>query len=234
MPRSQPGPRSGCQHPSGGLSLERLRITYSKTTPMRYTSNLNIHKIWERTLRRARLPLAYSEGFHPQPRLIQASPLPLGLLSRVEMIDIWLESEPGAEPVAEKLAVALPPGLEVQSITPIELLAPALPAQVRSAEYVAAFLTPVDRDELAGRVNRLLGAPELRRERRGKIYDLRPVIEALEVLPDLDAEGHSCIFMRLSARENATGRAEEVLITLEYDPFDTRIERVKLILNSSE
>ena len=59
--------------------MERLRITYSKTAALRYTSNLDMHKIWERALRRARLPLAYSQGFHPQPRLTQACPLPLGL-----------------------------------------------------------------------------------------------------------------------------------------------------------
>ena len=214
--------------------MERLRITYSKTAPMRYTSNLDVHKIWERTLRRARLPLAYSQGFHPQPRLIQASPLPLGLLSRVEMIDIWLETEPGPEKVAAALAPALPPGLEVHAITPVDLRAPSLPAQVHSAEYVAAFLMPVDRGELAERVAGLLAAPELQRERRGKNYDLRPVVEDLAVLPDPDAEGHVCLFMRLAARESATGRAEEVLIALGYDPFDARIERVKLILNSSD
>ena len=173
--------------------MERLRIAYSKTAPMRYTSNLDVHKVWERTLRRARLPLAYSEGFDPQPRLVQASPLPLGLMSRVELIDIWLETEPGPEEVAAMLGPALPPGLEVQSITPVDLRAPALPAQVLAAEYVAAFLTPVDRDELSARASRLLAATELPRERRGKMYDLRPVVEALEVLPDPDAEGRTCL-----------------------------------------
>lgn len=214
--------------------MQRLRIAYAKTAPMRYTSNLDVHKIWERTLRRARLPLAYSQGFHPQPRLIQASPLPLGLLSRVELIDIWLETEPDPAEVSEKLLPALPPGLEVQSITPIDLGAPALPAQVASCEYIAAFLVPVDRVELARRVEQMLAAPELKRERRGKLYDLRAVLEALEVCPEPDAEGHVCLFMRLASRESATGRAEEVLSALDYDPFDTRVERVKLILNSPE
>ncbi len=68
--------------------MMRLRIDYAKTTAMRYTSNLDVHKSWERTLRRARLPLAYSQGFHPQPRIHQASPLPLGLISQAEVIDV--------------------------------------------------------------------------------------------------------------------------------------------------
>jgi radical SAM-linked protein len=44
---------------------------------MRYTGHLDLHRAWERTFRRARLPLAYSQGFHPQPRLNLACALPL-------------------------------------------------------------------------------------------------------------------------------------------------------------
>ena len=66
----------------------RVRITYTKSGGLRYTGNLDMHKIWERTMRRARLPLAYSQGFHPQPRINQASPLPLGMVSQVEMVDV--------------------------------------------------------------------------------------------------------------------------------------------------
>ena len=45
----------------------RIRITFSKTAAMRYTGHLDLHRAWERTFRRAGLPLAYSQGFHPQP-----------------------------------------------------------------------------------------------------------------------------------------------------------------------
>jgi hypothetical protein len=61
-----------------GYLMQRIRIQYAKTEPLRYTGNLDMHRIWERTLRRARLTIAYSQGFHPQPRLNQACPLPLG------------------------------------------------------------------------------------------------------------------------------------------------------------
>ena len=67
----------------------RYRINYSKKEGMRYTSNLDVHKMWERTFRRAKLPLAYSQGFHPQPKIQQASPLPLGFLSDYEIVDFF-------------------------------------------------------------------------------------------------------------------------------------------------
>lgn len=71
----------------------RLRLTFAKTDAMRFTGNLDLHRTWERTIRRAGLPLAYSQGFHPQPRLNLASALPLGFTSQFEMVDVWLENE---------------------------------------------------------------------------------------------------------------------------------------------
>jgi radical SAM-linked protein len=207
--------------------MERLRITYAKTGAGRYTSNLDVHKIWERTLRRARLPLAYSQGFHPQPRLTQACPLPLGLTSRVEMIDIWLDTDPAIDEVTAALQPALPPGFELESIQPIDPREPSLPTQVVSADYIATFLDPVDSAELALRVQRLLDAPELWRTWRDKQVNLRPLFESLEILPP-DEQGRVRLAMRLAARDGATGRSEQVFTELGYDPFDVRVERIKL------
>ena len=207
--------------------MSRLRITYSKTAAMRYTSNLDIHKIWERSLRRARLPLAYSQGFHPQPRLTQACPLPLGLTSQTEMIDVWLDSDPPVEEVAAALGPALPPGLELRSIQPVDPREPALPTQVSSADYIATLLDPVDAGLLARQVQELLAAPELWREWRDKRVNLRPLIENLELLPP-DGQGRVRLAMRLAAREGATGRSEQVLAALGYDPYDVRVERIQL------
>jgi radical SAM-linked protein len=209
--------------------MQRVRFTYTKTAALRYTSNLDIHRIWERSLRRARLPLAYSQGFHPQPKLNQACPLPLGLTSHAEMIDVWLETEIAPADLMTALPPALPPGLELQGVEPIDLHAPSLPAQVTSAEYIATLLDPVDESELAERVAALLAAAEVRREYRGKAYDLRPLVEALALLPP-DAQGRARLGLRLATREGATGRTDEVCSALGYDPFDVRVDRVQLIL----
>ena len=73
----------------------RLRITFSKSGALRYTGHLDLQTTWERTLRRAGLPLAYTHGFHPGPRIQIASALPLGFIGRAEIVDIWLD-EPAA------------------------------------------------------------------------------------------------------------------------------------------
>ncbi len=212
--------------------MERIRISYAKTAPLRYTGNLDVHKVWERTLRRARLPLAYSQGFHPQPRLNQACPLPLGMTSRAEMIDIWLEEDLPLEQVETALARAVPPGIEPSRVEVIDLQAPKLQTQVAAADYTATLLEEVDENDLRSQVEQLLAAGSILRERRGKPYDLRPLVEDLAVEPQ--PGGSLRLHMRLSAREGATGRAEEVLEALGIPANDARVERTALYFKEIE
>jgi radical SAM-linked protein len=209
--------------------MERIRISYAKMEALRYTSNLDIHKIWERLLRRARLPLAYSQGFHPQPRINQAAPLPLGILSQVEMVDVWLEEDIPPEQVKEALVKAAPPGMEIDNISAVDPKAPALPTIVRSSEYLAILLDPVDPGMVQSKLDGFMASEAAVRERRGKSYDLRPLVEELGMEPEKD--GMARIRMRLSAREAATGRPDEVLLALGFDPTSARIERTRLILD---
>ncbi len=71
----------------------RLRITFSKSGSLRYTGHLDLHSIWERTVRRAGLPLSYTHGFHPGPKIQLASALPLGFIGCAEIVDLWLDEE---------------------------------------------------------------------------------------------------------------------------------------------
>jgi radical SAM-linked protein len=205
--------------------MQRIRIQYAKTEPLRYTGNLDIHKIWERTLRRARLPVAYSQGFHPQPRLNQACPLPLGITSQAEIIDVWLNIDSAPADLMRNLERALPPGIELKSIDVAELNAPALQTQTRSAVYSAELKIDISPEELSARIQQTLASPQLPRQRRGKTYDLRPLIE------DLRLE-NSRLVMQLAAREGATGRPEEVLDQLGLQPHQARLERTQLLFPS--
>ena len=204
----------------------RIRITFSKVGALRYTGHLDLHRLWERAARRAELPLAYSQGFHPQPKLNIAAALPLGFSSRCEILDMRLEHDIPLEGLKERLQETLPTGIQVSSIEQVDERAPALQTQVTAAEYEVILTEPVDGSDLKRRIDSVMGSDSIPRERRGKSYDLRPLMESLELL----AEGP--IFMRLSAREGATGRPEEVLDVLGIAFEGTRIERTRLIFHS--
>jgi radical SAM-linked protein len=208
--------------------MMRMRLHYHKTGAMRYTGHLDLHKLWERGLRRARLPLAYSQGFHPQPRLNQACPLPLGLTSRAEWLEFWLEEDLAAEQVKAALITALPCGIQVQSCEIVDLCAAKIQGRVLSAAYHAEILDEVDIAGLKQKVTNLLASPSLPRSRRDKTYDLRPLVEALAVV-EPGGGGRTALDMRLAARDAATGRPDEVLLALGLDPLAARIERTELI-----
>ena len=205
----------------------RIRITFSKTEAMRYTGHLDLQRVWERTFRRAKLPLAYSQGFHPQARLNLACALPLGFTSQCELLDAWLESLVTLETVFHKLVSASPPGINIQHIEEITERLPSLQSQVTAAEYTITFLDIVP--DLLERVDKLCSSTTLYRVRRGKDYDLRIFIESIDMLP-ADKDGRQRLSVRLSAREAATGRPEEVLAVLDVPLESTRIHRIALFL----
>lgn len=204
----------------------RYRINYSKKEGMRYTSNLDIHKMWERTFRRAKLPLAYSQGFHPQPKIQQASPLPLGFLSDYEIVDFFLEQDMDSLSLTSKLTNSLPSGISINSITQINLLEPALQTQTIASEYHVLFLEEYDSNKIIESILDLKNKETIIRVRRGKSYDLRPLILDLEII----IEDPCYIKMLLQSKDGATGRPEEVLNELNIPVEFTRIIRKKIIL----
>lgn len=204
----------------------RIRITFAKVGALRYTGHLDLHRLWERAARRAELPLAYSQGFHPQPKLAIAAALPLGFSSRCEVLDMRLEHAIPLEGLREKLQETLPTGIQVANIESVDEKLPALQTLVASAEYLVTLSEAIDGVELKRRIEAALASESILRERRGKAYDLRPLIEKLSL------ETNGRIFMKLAAREGATGRPEEVLDILGIAFESTRIERTQLIFKT--
>lgn len=205
----------------------RIRITFSKQGALRYTGHLDLHKLWERAARRAELPLAYSQGFHPQPKMSLAAALPLGFSSTCEVLDMRLERDFALDGLTEQLNETLPPGIRVTSIEQVDERAPALQTQVVEAEYQVELPEQADPSDLKRRIESALASESILRERRGKKYDLRPLIESLEAMDDK-------IVMLLAAREGATGRPEEVLDVLGIAFEETRIERTRLIFSPAK
>ncbi len=217
----------------------RIRITFAKQGPLRYTGHLDLHKLWERAARRAQLPLAYSRGFHPQPKMNIAAALPLGFSSRCEVMDMRLEHEIQLEGVRERLQQTLPAGIQVLNVENADERAPALQTQVESAEYQVTLTESVGASGLKRKIDSVMESESIIRERRGKTYDLRPLIEELQILESESllsvqepAPALQKIFMRLAAREGATGRPEEVLDALGIAFEETHVERTHLIFRS--
>jgi len=212
----------------------RIQITFTKQGALRYTGHLDLHKLWERAARRADLPLAYSQGFHPQPKMSIAAALPLGFSSRCEVLDMRLERDIPLEGLRDTLQATLPSGIQVLSIEQTDDRAPALQTQVVSAEYEIELTEAVDGFELKRKVDSILESDSIIRTRRGKEYDLRPLIEGLHLTIQSTQDQTQAVHMKLSAKEGATGRPEEVLDVLGIAFEGTRIERTRIIFNQTK
>src|SRR3954453_4608196 len=96
--------------------VQRLRIRYAKRDRMRFTSHRDVARALERALRRAELPMAYSAGFSPHPKVSYAGAAPTGVASEAEYLEIGLAERREPDDVRRSLDAALPPGLDVVDV----------------------------------------------------------------------------------------------------------------------
>ncbi len=202
----------------------RLRVTYRITEALRYVGTIDMQKVWERLLRRANIPVKYSQGFHPQPKIQLACPLPVGFLSDHEVIDFWVDDEVSFNEIRARLISTSQPGIEITSVMVADDKESALQNLADVCEYHVTLFGDCDVITLTNQVSAVLEAENLPRVRRGKAYDLRPLIHQIEVI----ANDPVALVMTLSAKPGATGRPEEVLDALGVDPHDARYRRTRI------
>lgn len=208
---------------------QRLRLTYSKGEALRYVGHLDFVRAWERVLRRAGVPLAYSEGFNPQPKLQFASALPLGATGTHELLDVILSEPMAPGAFLEQVRPQLPAGLDLLASTEVPLKTAALQARMLSSTWQIDVASDLGGDDLAHRIEELLARDSIPRSRQRKgrpaLYDLRPLILALRYEGQPGAGWHR-LLLQVRSAPSATGRPDEVLAALGLDEYPARMQRV--------
>jgi len=207
-------------------NIQRLRVTFTKGENLRFISHLDLARTWERALRRAGMPMAYSRGFHPQPKMVFAAALPVGCTGEAELMDVLFTQPLPPRRVQAGLAPRLPDGLTVQDITPVYDRAPALPTLLHSADYESLIETDLTAQEAQRQCEALLARDSIPRTYRGKDYDLRPLVDDLQAVK---VNGQYLLArMRLAAGGRGTGRTVEVLDALGWGDQFHRCHRRRL------
>ncbi len=147
-----------------------IRIKYSKTEEGRFLSHLDLMRTMERAFRRAGLPLAFSEGFNPHPKVSFASALAVGVTSEGEYLDVELQEEISIEEIKERLGEALPSGLVVLGIKEVRERKKSLTALINIARYNirVPLEDSVKDEEIFEAIEQLRQASEIYVTRSGK------------------------------------------------------------------
>jgi radical SAM-linked protein len=215
--------------------VQRIRLTFSKQGPARFIGHLDIARTLERSLNRAAIPVAYTQGFNRRPRLSIAAALPLGFTSVSELADIWLATEMLASDVKKQMTPAMAPGISVLKAHDVPLSAMSMQSELVSAWYAVHLLDAFAVEDIKDRINKIMAEESILRERsrkkgKDKIYDLRPLIIQLNLAEN--ETGPPAIQMNLQQTAGKTGRPDEVLTVLGFDPLAARIERSKILLKN--
>lgn len=183
-----------------------------------------MQKIWERTFRRADLPIAYSLGFHPQARIQQAAPLPLGIEGLSEVVDIWFTLDSIPSDLIERVNKALPFGLNVYSYIAVDLRETSIQNRITNSVYLI-YNVNVKKDNLIENINLLMSKSKILFERRGQTFNLRDRIINIDLI-----ETNNKIVLRMILKQlpSLTGRPEDVLKALGVESNKTRIVREKM------
>ena len=215
--------------------VQRMRVWFSTCETVKYVGHLDMHRAWERAIRRAQLPLAYTQGFNPQPRMQFAAALPVGFTGQAEVADIFLNDELPVPEFLSRLSKAMPPGIRPTAAAPVSRDLPSLQSQVTGAHYTVEVETGDSEDSFASRLAQFMARPDAWRGRRkGKdisSYDLRPLVQSI-MYRAATSYGH-CFDVTMRAEPGATGRPDELLAELGYESAPRRITRVALIFLES-
>jgi len=163
---------------------KKIRLRFKKEGEMRFLSHLELMHLFYRASKRADLPLCFSEGFHPMPRIVFATALPVGMESLMEIVDMEYEEKITPPEVMERLNQALPPGIEIVNAEEVPLF-----FELSSLLHPSAYWIPLDhlipREEAIPKIRKALDKKEffINQERDGKKrrLDIRPLIEKMEI-----------------------------------------------------
>lgn len=212
------------------MTSQRYRVWFRKGERVRYISHLDVLRSWERSLRRAELPLAYSQGFTPHPKLAFASPLPMGFVSEAEVMDVTLDERVEADDFVRRLSEQTTDDLAVLRVEEVASAVPAPQSAMLWADYRLSLPVPFEDAECI--VREFNGAETLPwREERGeriRDYDLRKACAWLRVRP---VESGAELEMRLQADQEQTARPEAIVAALFPEHTAPVITRINIVLS---
>ncbi|MFR9730195.1 TIGR03936 family radical SAM-associated protein [Saccharopolyspora sp. MS10] len=175
--------------------MQKLRLRYAKRGRLRFSSHRDLARVFERALRRAGVPMAYSQGFSPHPKVSWAGAVPTGVASEAEYVELHLVQRADPEVLRAELNRVLPPGMELLEV--VEAGPGSLAERLEASRWGIA-LPGLPAAELGDAVAALLAAERVEVERMTKdgrrTLDARAAILSAEAQDSADLDALSDLY----------------------------------------
>jgi radical SAM-linked protein len=198
--------------------MPKYLFTFQKTETVRWLGHLDILRTFERAIRRAELPIAFSTGFNPRERLTFASALSTGVTGGAEPANLELTAEVPPDQIVTSLNAALPPAIQIGSCeeVPDAGSRDLLNAFDRADfEVICSYPPETDRAAISDAITALIASPQIlvtrEKEGRSKSIDIRPLIYQLGLESDDPAPDRVLLKMRLAVGEGGNARPSDVV-----------------------
>lgn len=216
------------------MTTQRIRVWFRKGERVRYISHLDVLRYWERAIRRAGLPLAYSQGFTPHPKITFAAPLPLGFIGEAEIMDATLSERVDVDEFARQLAAETSEDIDLLDAREVAPSAPATQAALRWASYAVDVLG-VSVEGAKRAIEEFLARDTFEwTDKRGdktRTIDLRAAVAELAAASNSGGVGGVRLQMRLACTQELTARPEQVLAAIFPEATPGTFVRTELVLS---
>jgi radical SAM family uncharacterized protein/radical SAM-linked protein len=205
------------------LARQKIRFRFAKQGPLRFLSHLETLRTLTRALRRAQLPVQYSQGFHPQPQLTFATALPVGIESTGEYADVVLSAWLDPGDFLFRLDRVLPAHMRILDACSVPLQAPSLMSERLAAQYdvVVPVHLSTSMASLAIRIRELLARDDISVQRWHKKgqrrVNIRPGIVSLEVRPQASGTAVAMLVREDAEAKAKPGEVMQALLDLSED-----------------
>ena len=207
----------------------RIIFEFSKLGRLRFISHLDLQRFMQRALRRARLPVSFSQGFNPHPQISFASALAMGHTSECELLDVKLAEPVNLMSAMKQFASALPPEMPLNAARLVDDSHPSLSSMLKCADYRIEF-PDSDIEKISEAAEAFMAEQSVIAMRKTKSGEKPADIRAMTL--SLDREG-SALRARLMLTEAATLKPDLLIAVLseraDITPADVRIHRTALL-----
>ncbi|WP_419026212.1 TIGR03936 family radical SAM-associated protein [Emergencia sp.] len=220
--------------------MNRYIIRFSKEGYIKYTSHLDMLRLFKRAFKKTRILLAYSQGFNPHPKMGFAQPLSLGYTSKCELLEFETTKSFDPLEIKERLTNVMPEGVELLDCRRLDTDVKSLASVVTEAEYEVIFPVPADMVNFQKLVENYLNQEQIIAEKRQKktrkmvAVDIKGKIREMAIT----AGEKLTLHLKLDSGSNSNLSPEQVIATflaytgLDVKRYDVEVERTKINFDS--